>query len=136
MKEKTAASEEMLENTPETGSSAKKQKDRKELHDVFFMIAWILGIAAFVFVWLAQNAVNGDGFVSFQPFNIKKPIEIEFLTTSLCSYIAIGLSVFSIGFGLARNFIKKDKKVISYILGVITLVLAVVAFLAGYYAEL
>lgn len=133
MKEKTVASEGMLENTTET-APAKKQKERKELHDIFFGIAITTAVAAFIFVWLAQNAVNGGGYVSFQPFDIKKPIEIKFLTTYICSFIAMGLSVFSVGFGLGRNLLKHEKKVTSYILGVITLVLAVIAFLAGYYA--
>lgn len=122
MKEKTSAPE-------------KVQKDSKELHDIFFTIAIITAIAAFIFIWLGQNAVNSKGgFVTLQPFNIKKPIEIEFMTTSVCAIIAGVLSAASVGFGVARNALKKEKKVSSYLCGVAFLVLSVITFMAGYYA--
>ena len=38
--------------------------------------------------------------------------------------------------GVARNIIKKDKKLISYVCGVVVLVLGAFAFLADYYASL
>ena len=114
----------------------KVQKDRKELHDIFFQIAIITAIAGFVFVWLAQNAVNAkNGCVTFQPFNIKKPIEIEFLTISVTSIIAGVLGLSSVGCGLARNHFKRENKLISYLCGIVVVVLAVFAFMAGVYAE-
>ncbi len=123
MKDKTAAPE-------------KVQKDRKELHDIFFEIAIITAVVGFIFVWLAQNAVNAkNGYVTLQPFNIKKPIEIEFLTISVTSIIAGVLGASSIGFGIARNIFKREKKLTSYLCGIVILVLAVIAFMAGVYAE-
>lgn len=114
----------------------KVQKDRKELHDIFFQIAIITAIAGFVFVWLAQNAVNAkNGCVTLQPFNIKKPIEIEFLTISVTSIIAGVLGLSSIGCGLARNHFKRENKIVSYLCGIVIVVLAVFAFMAGVYAE-
>jgi len=114
----------------------KVQKDRKELHDIFFQIAIITAIAGFVFVWLAQNAVNAkNGCVTLQPFNIKKPIEIEFLTISVTSIIAGVLGLSSVGCGLARNHFKRENKLVSYLCGIVVVVLAVFAFMAGVYAE-
>ncbi len=114
----------------------KKQKDRKDLHDIFFQIAIITAVVGFIFAWLAQNAVNAkNGYVTFQPFNIKKPIEIEFLTISVTSIISGLLGISSIGCGIARNRLKRDNKVVSYLGGVVVVVLAVIAFMAGVYAE-
>ena len=123
MKEKTAAVE-------------KAPKDRKELHDIFFTVAIITAIVGFIFVWLAQNAVNAkNGCVTLQPFNIKKPIEIEFLTISITSIISGLLGATSIGFGIARNIFKRESKLTSYLCGIVILVLAFMAFMAGVYAE-
>lgn len=114
----------------------KKQKDRKELHDIFFEIAIITAAIGFIFVWLAQNAVNAkNGYVTLQPFNIKKPIEIEFLTITVTSVIAGVLGLTSVGCGIARNHFKRDNKVVSYLCGVVVTVLAVIAFMAGLYTE-
>ena len=133
---------------------SRKDRDPKELHSILFAAAWIVGIVGIVFVLLAQNALNNkdNGFVSlgyhwFEDVMDRKTkvvetqwteqfFDIEFLTTSLCSFIAIGLGVVSTACGVARNIIKKDRKLISYICGVVVLVLGVIAYLASYYAEL
>ena len=132
-----------------------KIKDPKELHSVLFLLAWVFGIIGVLWVLLAQNAINNDdnGFVTityhwFDDVLVDRKLQIyetqwteltwdiEWLTSTLCSLIALGLGVVSTACGVARNIIKKDKKLISYVCGVVVLVLGAFAFLADYYASL
>ena len=132
-----------------------KNKDPKELHSIMFLLAWVIGIVGIIFVLLAQNALNNDdeGFVSLSYHWFDEVLvdrknqifetqwtemfwDIEFLTSALCSYIAMGLGLISTGCGIARNILKKDKKLVSYVCGVAVLVLGAFAFLADYYANL
>ncbi len=143
------------EATPEKPSKpSRKERDPKELHSILFAAAWIVGIIGIVFVFLAQNAMNNkDGFVSLSYHWFDEVLvdrraqiyetqwtelfwDIEFLTTSLCSIIAMVLGFISTCCGVARNIIKKDKKLVSYIAGVVVLVLGVIAYMAAHYASL
>lgn len=158
MKKNDVSVNEAVENNTEAPVPAKAKKEKvrdpKELHSILFAAAWIVGILGIVFVFLAQNAMNSkDGFVSLSYHWFDEVLvdrrnqifetqwtelfwDLEFLTTSLCSYIALGLGFISTACGVARNIIKKEKKLISYICGVVVLVLGVFAFLADYYASL
>lgn len=131
-----------------------KDRDPKELHSIMFLLAWVIGIVGILFIFLAQNAINNDdnGFVTItynwfgEVFDRKTQTtsiewtemtwDIEFLTSALCSYIALGLGLISTACGVARNILKKDKKLISYVCGVVVLVLGAFAFFANYYASL
>lgn len=131
-----------------------KDRDPKELHSIMFLLAWVIGIVGILFIFLAQNAINNDdnGFVTItynwfgEVFDRKTQTtsiewtemtwDIEFLTSALCSYIALGLGLISTACGVTRNILKKDKKLISYVCGVVVLVLGAFAFLANYYASL
>ena len=172
--------------------SAQAPRDREELHDIFFTYAIATAIVGFVFVWLAQNAVNHEGIVTFKLFFLKKPFEVTpflfgiFLnviaviggvvdliyravtrnsaigsstigyafslivgivfmisrlivsyemSTFLCSIFAGVLGLSSIGCGLARNHFKRENKIVSYLCGIVVVVLAAIAFMAGVYAE-
>lgn len=165
MKNNDVSVNEAVVNTTEEPISAKpqekpakpsrKDRDPKELHSILFATAWIVGIVGIVFVFLAQNALNNkdNGFVSlgyhwFDEVLVDRRNQVyetqwtelfydmEWLTTSLCAFIAMGLGFVSTCCGIARNIIKKDKKLISYICGVVVLVLGVIAYMASYYAEL
>lgn len=151
MKNKNVAAEEVLEQNevvaPVEGKKKKADKDKKELHSILFTIAWIVAVAALLFVLLGQNAMNNkDGFTSlsyhwFEDVTNRKTgevttewteqsLDIPFLTTSLCSIVALALGLISTGIGLVRNYIKKDKKLLSYLPGIITLVLAMMCYLS------
>lgn len=151
MKNKNVAAEEVLEQNevvaPVEGKKKKADKDKKELHSILFTVAWIVAAAALLFVLLGQNAMNNkDGYTSlsyhwFEDVTNRKTgevttewteqsLDIPFLTTALCSIVALALGFISTVVGLVRNYIKKDKKLLSYLPGVITLVLAMMCYLS------
>lgn len=151
MKNKNVAAEEILEQNevvaPVEGKKKKADKDKKELHSILFTVAWIVAVVALLFVLLGQNAMNNkDGYTSlsyhwFEDVTNRKTgevttewteqsLDIPFLTTSLCSIVALALGFISTVVGLVRNYIKKDKKLLSYLPGVITLVLAMMCYLS------
>ncbi|MBR4053279.1 MAG: hypothetical protein IKK06_00590 [Clostridia bacterium] len=151
MKNKNVAAEEVLEQNevvaPVEGKKKKADKDKKELHSILFTVAWVVAVVALLFVLLGQNAMNNkDGYTSlsyhwFEDVTNRKTgevttewteqsLDIPFLTTSLCSIVALALGFISTVVGLVRNYIKKDKKLLSYLPGVITLVLAMMCYLS------
>ena len=156
MKKNDVSVNEAVENNTEAPvpEKTKKVREPKELHSVLFAASWIVGIVGILFVLLAQNAMNTkDGFVSLSYHWFDEVLvdrrnqifetqwtelfwDIEFLTTAICSYIALGLGLISTACGVARNIIKKEKKLLSYLCGVVVLVLGSFAFLASYYASL
>ena len=156
MKKNDVSVNEAVENNTEAPvpEKTKKVREPKELHSVLFAASWIVGIVGILFVLLAQNAMNTkDGFVSLSYHWFDEVLvdrrnqifetqwtelfwDIEFLTTAICAYIALGLGLISTACGVARNIIKKEKKLLSYICGVVVLVLGSFAFLASYYASL
>lgn len=105
----------------------------RDMHSTFFLIALVLAGVALVFVLLAKNGINGNGYVSFQPVSDKPPINITFLTSGLCSWVAGILAVVSIGFGVFRNYLKKQNSLMAYLIGIAALVLSVMALLAVQY---
>ncbi len=151
MKNKNVAADAVLEQNeavaPVVEKKKKAEKDKKELHSILFAAAWIIAVVALLFVLLGQNAMNNkDGYASlsyhwFEEVTNRKTgevttewteqaLDIPFLTTSLCSIVALALGFISTVVGLARNYIKKDKKLLSYLPGVITLVLAMMCYLS------
>ena len=151
MKNKNVAAEEILEQNeavaPVVEKKKKADKDKRELHSILFAAAWIIAVAALLFALLGQNAMNNkEGYVSlsyhwFEEVTNRKTGEVTtewteqawdlpFLTTSLCSIVALALGFISTAVGLVRNYIKKDKKLLSYLPGVITLVLAMMCYLS------
>ena len=110
-------------------------------------MAWVLAAVALVLALLGQNAMNSkDGSVSleyhwFEEVTNRKTGEvttewteqslpIPFLTTLLCSVAALVVGFASTAVGLVRNYIKKEKKLLSYLPGVVTLVLSMMCYLS------
>jgi hypothetical protein len=60
----------------------------------------------------------------------EQSLDIPFLTTLLCSVAALAVGFASTAVGLARNFIKKEKKLLSYLPGVVVLVLSMMCYLS------
>ncbi len=133
-KKKIAAEVAATENTATVPAKGKVKRERKELHDLFWMISIILGVVGILFVLIAKNALNGSGYWSIQPFGIKNPIKLTFLTSSVSAWIAAGLSVVSIGFGLTRNFMKRQNLLMGYLIGLVALILSIFALLAIKYS--
>lgn len=147
MKNKNVTAEEMTAQTPAEPKKIKAEREKKELHNILFTLAWVLAAVALVLALLGQNAMNNkDGFVSldyhwFEEVTNRKTgeittewteqsLDIPFLTTLLCSVAALAVGFASTAVGLARNFIKKEKKLLSYLPGVVTLVLSMMCYLS------
>ncbi len=153
MKNNNVAAEAVVKETkvilPEEAKLKKPKapKDKKELHSVFFAAAWIIAVVALLFALLGQNAMNTkDGFASisyhwFEEVTNRKTGEVttewteqEFvipvLTTAFYALVSLGLGLVSTGMGVASNILKKDKKVLTYLPGVVVSVLAMMCFLS------
>lgn len=137
MKKKNPAEEAVIEQGAPDAPVKKQKKERgdaRDLHGIFFTAALVLAAVSILFVVIAKNAINGSGYFSIKPFDsMKKPISIPFLTSSLCSWVSAGLAVVSVGCGLIRNFLKKQNILISYLIGLVALILAGIALLAVRY---
>lgn len=153
MKNNNVAAEAVAEETkvilPEENKpkKAKAPKDKKELHSIFFAAAWIIAVVALLFALLGQNAMNTkDGYASlsyhwFEEVTNRKTGEVttewteqEFvipvLTTAFYALVSLGLALVSTGLGVTSNILKKDKKVLTYLPGVVVSVLAMMCFLS------
>lgn len=125
-----AVVEEAVETKP-----VKKQRDKYELHEILWIVAIIAAVVSFLFVLISQNALNGAGYYAFQKFGMEKPLKFQWLTASLASYIAGGAAIISLGTGIARNFLRKNKTVMSYLPGIVVTILSAIAFAAAYLAD-
>lgn len=153
MKNNNVAAEAVAEETkvilPEESKpkKVKAPKDKKELHSLFFAAAWIIAVVALLFALLGQNAMNTkDGYASlsyhwFEEVTNRKTGEVttewteqEFaipvLTTAFYALVSLGLGLVSTGLGVTSNILKKDKKVLTYLPGVVVSVLAMMCFLS------
>ncbi len=153
MKNNNVAAEAVAEETkvilPEENKpkKVKAPKDKKELHSIFFAAAWIIAVVALLFALLGQNAMNTkDGYASlsyhwFEEVTNRKTGEVttewteqEFvipvLTTAFYALVSLGLGLVSTGLGVTSNILKKDKKVLTYLPGVVVSVLAMMCFLS------
>lgn len=153
MKNNNVAAEAVAEETkvilPEENKpkKVKAPKDKKELHSIFFAAAWIIAVVALLFALLGQNAMNTkDGYASlsyhwFEEVTNRKTGEVttewteqEFvipvLTTAFYALVSLGLALVSTGLGVTSNILKKDKKVLTYLPGVVVSVLAMMCFLS------
>lgn len=156
MKNKNVAAEEILEQNeavaPVKEKKKKAEKDKKELHSILFAAAWIIAVVALLFVLLGQNAMNSkEGFASisyhwFEEVTDRKTQitstewteqswDLPFLTTSLCSIVGMALGFISTAVGLVRNYIKKDKKLLSYLPGIVMLLLSLMCYLSTVFAN-
>lgn len=153
MKNNNVAAEAVAEETkvilPEENKpkKVKAPKDKKELHSIFFAAAWIIAVVALLFALLGQNAMNTkDGYASlsyhwFEEVTNRKTGEVttewteqEFvipvLTTAFYALVSLGLGLVSTGLGVTSNILKKDKKVLTYLPGVVVSVLAMMCYLS------
>ncbi|MCH5184226.1 MAG: hypothetical protein J1E00_08630 [Oscillospiraceae bacterium] len=138
MKKKKLAAEAVAPEAVEvtaTEKPAKKQKSSRggfrDLHSLFFVIGIVLGVASILFTIIAKNGINNEKlYFTMKLFGAKKETEFKFLTSSLTSMIAGGLAVLSIAFGVTRNILKRQNTLISYLIGVVALVLSGLAMLA------
>ena len=138
MKKKKLASEAAVGETPvesvaaETPVEPKKQKSGgrslRDKQSLFFVAALILGAVSILLVMIAKN---GKGYFVIDPIGkMKKPIALTALKSSICAWSAAAVGFLGVGCGVTRNILKKQNSLISYLIGLIGLILACVALLA------
>lgn len=142
MKKKKLASEAAVGETPvesvaaETPVEPKKQKSGgrslRDKQSLFFVAALILGAVSILLVMIAKNGINnGKGYFVIDPIGkMKKPIALTALKSSICAWSAVAVGFLGVGCGVTRNILKKQNSLISYLIGLIGLILACVALLA------